>query len=43
MATNLLERLEAAINTHIAGADQFDDITLLVTRRMSVQGDDSFS
>jgi sigma-B regulation protein RsbU (phosphoserine phosphatase) len=32
-ATALLARLEADLNTHIASADQFDDITVLVARR----------
>jgi sigma-B regulation protein RsbU (phosphoserine phosphatase) len=32
-ATTLLARLEADLKTHIASADQFDDITVLVARR----------
>jgi hypothetical protein len=29
----LLERIQAALNDHMSGADQFDDITLLAGRR----------
>jgi sigma-B regulation protein RsbU (phosphoserine phosphatase) len=32
-ATALLDRLEASLKVHIASADQFDDITMLVVRR----------
>lgn len=32
---DLLERLEQRLFTHIASADQFDDITLLIVRRDS--------
>jgi sigma-B regulation protein RsbU (phosphoserine phosphatase) len=34
-AATLLERLEAALNAYIAGADQFDDITMLAARRLA--------
>lgn len=35
-ATALLERIEASLRDHIAGARQFDDITMLAARRVAV-------
>jgi phosphoserine phosphatase RsbU/P len=37
-ATALLDRIEANLRTHTAGADQYDDITMLAIRRTPLPG-----
>ena len=34
-AARLLERIDGALSAHIGGAAQFDDVAMLVTRRVS--------